>query len=112
YAKGGVPTLPVAKGTHLTIGQIVVWCLAYCALALGAPLFVRVGSIYLAIAIVMCAVLLWELRLFAKAGDRIADPQSKFWLRFFLWVNFSLIGFIGGIVADLWSVYLIRMLTR
>jgi protoheme IX farnesyltransferase len=111
YAKGGVPTLPVAHGTRLTIGQIVVWCLAYCALALGAPLFFRVGSVYLSVSILICAKLLWELRLFAKGGDKIADPGSKFWLRFFLWINFSLIGFIGAIVADLWSIYLIRNVT-
>ncbi len=108
YAKGGVPTLPVAHGTRITIGQIVLWCLAYCALALGAPLFIRVGSVYLAVAILMCVKLLIELRGFARAGERIADAGSKHWLRFFLWVNFSLIGFIGAIVADLWSVYLIR----
>jgi protoheme IX farnesyltransferase len=110
YAKGAVPTLPVARGSAVTIRQIVLWCLAYCALALGAPLFFRVGSIYLAVAILMCAKLLWELFAFARAGDRIADAGSKFWLRFFLWVNFSLIGFIGGIVADLWAVYLIQHL--
>jgi heme o synthase len=108
YAKGGVPTLPVAHGTRLTIGQIVTWCLAYCALALGAPLFIRVGSLYLAVSILISAKLIWELRAFAKGGDRIADPGSKFWLRFFLWINFSLIGFIGAVVADLWSVYLIQ----
>ncbi len=108
YAKGGVPTLPVAHGTRLTIGQIVVWCLAYCALALGAPVFFRVGSVYLGVSMMICAKLLWELRAFARGGDKISDPGSKFWLRFFMWVNVSLIGFVGAIVADLWSVYLIR----
>jgi protoheme IX farnesyltransferase len=108
YAKGGVPTLPVAHGTRITIGQIVVWCLAYCALALGAPLFIRVGSVYLGVSILICAKLLWELRLFALGGDKISDAGSKFWLRFFLWINVSLIGFVGAIVVDLWSVYLIE----
>lgn len=108
YAKGGVPTLPVARGQSLTIGAIVIWCLAYCALALGAPLFFRVGSVYLFVTIALCAKLLYELRAYAKAGEKIANPESKFWLRFFLWVNFSLIGFIGAIVVDLWSVYLIQ----
>lgn len=110
YARGGVPTLPVARGTGITIRQIVLWCLGYCALALGAPLFFPVGSLYLAIAIVTVAILLWELRGFARAGERIADTGSKLWLRYFLGVNFSLIAFVGGIVVDLWSVYLIRHL--
>jgi protoheme IX farnesyltransferase len=108
YAKGGVPTLPVARGSGITINQIVLWCLAYCALALGAPLFFRVGALYLAIALVTVAVLLWELRGFARAGEKIADTGSKLWLRYFLGVNFSLIAFVGGIVVDLWSIHLIR----
>ncbi|MBC7385331.1 MAG: protoheme IX farnesyltransferase [Cryobacterium sp.] len=112
YLKGGVPTLPVARGTQLTIGHIVVWCLAYCGLALGAPLFLPVGSGYLAVAILLSAKLLWELRHFARGGEQVVDPTSKFWLRFFLWINFSLIGFIGAVVADLWSIYLIQHLTR
>ncbi len=110
YAQGGVPTLPVARGSQITVGQIVIWCLAYCALALGAPLFIRVGSVYLAVAIATCIMLLFELRGFAREGDRISEPGSKHWLRFFLWVNFSLIGFIGAVVVDLWSVYLIHLL--
>lgn len=112
YAKGGVPTLPVARGKAITIGEIVVWCLAYCALALGAPLFIRVGSVYLALAILMCGKLLWELRGYLQAGEKVANPESKLWLRFFLWINFSLIGFIAGIVIDLWSIYLIRHFTK
>lgn len=106
YEQGGIPTLPVAHGAGVTVSQIVIWCLAYVALALGAPIFVRVGSLYLVVTVLMSAKLLWELRAFAK------DPQSKKWLHFFLWVNFSLIGYIGAVVADLWSVYLIRMMTR
>jgi hypothetical protein len=44
---------------------------------------------------------LWELRAFVKAPD-----QAKAWLRFFLWVNFSLIFYIAAAAADLWAIYL------
>ncbi len=105
YAQGGIPTLPVAHGAGVTIHQIIVWCLAYVALALVAPLFFPVGKIYLGLTLVMSAKLLFELKRFAKA------PESRSWLHFFLWINFSLIAYIGGIVLDLWSIYLIRPLT-
>ncbi|MBC7693280.1 MAG: protoheme IX farnesyltransferase [Methylotenera sp.] len=106
YAAGGFPTLPVAHGLGVTVSQIVVWCLAYVALALGAPLFLRVGSLYLAATLIMSLKVLWELRAFVK------EPESKRWLHFFLWVNFSQIVYVGAAVADLWSIYLIRYFTR
>jgi protoheme IX farnesyltransferase len=102
YEKGGIPTLPVVIGEGLTSHQIIIWCLGYVALALGAPLFLPIGSFYLLIAILMSAILLYELRKY------ILDPNTKSWLRFFLWVNFSLIGYIFGAVIDLWSIYLIQ----
>ena len=39
-------------------------------------------------------------------------PESKRWLHFFLWINFSLIIYIAAVAADLWSVYLIPWFTR
>lgn len=103
YALGQVPTLPVARGDGVTVFQIVLWCLAYVALALIAPLFLKTGAVYTAVALPVCGMILWELRSFARASG---DPQSKGWLRFFLWINFSLILFIGAAVLDLWSVHL------
>ena len=106
YESGGFPTLPVAHGLGLTVSQISVWCLAYVGISLIAPLFMRVGIIYLIITPLMGLKLLWELRKFVK------QPESKYWLHFFLWVNFSLIIYIAAAVIDLWSVYLIPYFTR
>ena len=106
YAEGGFPTLPVSLGTGLTVHQILLWCLAYVALGLGAPLFLHVGLGYEIVAGLMSVVLLWELRGFVRA------PESKRWLRFFLWINFSLIAYLGAAAADLWSIYLVRYFTR
>lgn len=107
YEKGGVPTLPVAAGEGITVKQISIWCLAYVALALGASLFLRTGSAYLIIAILMSGMLLWELRGFVVAPE---GERAKSWLRLFLWINFSLIGYIAGVVIDLWSVYLVHFI--
>lgn len=100
YEKGGIPTLPVTHGNTITVKHIVLWCLAYVGITLIAPLFFQVGTIYLATALCMGAKLLWELKLFCK------NPENKKWLRFFLWVNCSLIIYIAALVLDLWSVVL------
>lgn len=101
YRMGGFPTLPVARGSQVTVSQIVIWCLAYVALALMAPLFLKTHSVYLVIAVAVSLMVLWELRSFVKAPE-----PGKAWLRFFLWINFSLIFYIAGAAMDLWSIYL------
>jgi protoheme IX farnesyltransferase len=106
YASGSFPTLPVTHGPGVTVFQIVLWCLAYVALALVAPLFLRVGAFYLVTAVLMSAKLLWELFRFVK------QPESKRWLHFFLWINFTLIAYIGFAALDLWSVYFVRFWTK
>ena len=106
YESGGFPTLPVAHGTGLTVSQIAVWCLAYIAISLIAPIFLRLGMIYLLVAPLMGFKLLWELKQFVR------QPESKRWLHFFLWVNFSLIIYLAAAVIDLWSVYLIPYFTQ
>jgi hypothetical protein len=32
-------------------------------------------------------------------------PDNSHWLKFFLWVNFSLILYLAAAVADRWSIY-------
>jgi protoheme IX farnesyltransferase len=103
YEKGSFPTLPVALGESVTVLQIVVWCLCYIALACVAPLFLRIGTLYYAITIPVCAILLYQLLGFVRAQEK---TSGKAWLRFFLGVNFSLILFIGAAALDVWSPYL------
>ncbi len=103
YAKGGFPTLPVKHGLGVTIRQITVWCLSYVGLALIAPLFMRVGWVYLIPTGMISVKVIWELYRYAKLGDVAGGPG---WLKFFLWVNFSLIIYLGAAVVDLWSIYL------
>jgi protoheme IX farnesyltransferase len=101
YRSGGFPTLPVAHGSRVTVRQIVIWCFAYVLLAMIGPFFLKTGWIYLVAATLTSIMVLWELFKFAFAPE----PQ-KAWLRFFLWVNFSLIIYLAAAAADLWSIYL------
>lgn len=107
YAKGGIPTLPVAKGTDLTKDHIKLWCLGYVALAQSAPLFMPVGKTYLVIATLMSGKVLWDVFQFTKEQSNEGSPTSGDlaqigWLPFFLSVNFSLIIYIAAAVIDLW----------
>jgi protoheme IX farnesyltransferase len=104
YRKGEFPTLPVALGEGITVLQIVLWCLAYVALAMMAPIFLRTGPLYFCIAVPTSAIVLWQLRGFARAE---AKTSGKAWLRFFLWVNFSLIAYLGAAALDVWSMVLL-----
>lgn len=106
YSKGQVPTLPVAIGENPTLIQISLWSFGYIGLSFLAPLFFKVGSLYLVTALISAALVLYHLRVYLRT------PENKKWLKFFLWVNFSLILLIGSLVADLWSIYLIVPLTR
>lgn len=110
YAQGGIPTLPVAMGAPVTVSHIVLWALAYVGLSFLAPLFIPVGGFYCLSAFAVGAKLLWELRRFVRAPESApgaAGPGP--WLRFFLWINFSLIIYLAVAAADLWSVYLVPL---
>ncbi len=99
YRAGGFPTLPVARGPVTTVAQIVLWCLGYIAFALMAPLFFKLGAIYLISSWVVSLGMLWLLRAFVQA------PESRQWLRFFMGINFSLILYLTLAVIDVWTVY-------
>jgi protoheme IX farnesyltransferase len=101
YRQGGFPTLPVAKGSRVTVTQIVIWCVCYVVLALIAPLFLKTHWINFSVTLAVSVKLLWELSHWARSPDPAAA-----WLKFFLWVNFSLVLYIGAAAVDLWSVYL------
>ena len=100
YALAGFPTLPVVHGRQVTLHQIVLWCLAYVGLVIIGPLFLQVRWIYWTPSILLGAKILFELYRY------YSDPQNSNWLRFFLWVNFSLVGFLSFAILDLWSIYI------
>ena len=100
YQQGGFPTLPVIHGLNTTLVQIAIWCLCYMGLANMAPFFLKVGWIY------GVSTLLVEIKLAYELYGFLKNPESKNWLRFFLWINLSLILFLGAAAVDLWSIHL------
>ena len=100
YDQGGFPTLPVAKGNHVTRFQITLWCLAYSGIGLLSALFFPTGIFGLLGSLLISAWLIFELVRFLKL------PAQKTWLRFFLSINVSLIMYLFVISADLWSIFL------
>ncbi len=98
YALGGVPTLPTVSGKEITVDQITVWCIGYLGIALIAPLFLPLGAPYLCAAALMGLKIGYELWRYRQQGE-------KRWLRFFLWVNGSLIYFLFAVVLELWRPY-------
>ncbi len=120
YAKGGIPTLPVAFGAKPTVFQIALWCLAYVGVAASAPLFFGVGSGYMITASLTSGYVLYSLWKFVRSMNHEMHlelttgetPAAKGWIHFFLMINFSLIIYLCAAAADLWSVYLVPFFTQ
>jgi heme o synthase len=98
YKQGGVPVLPVSRGTNRTLFQMGLYTIAYVALALMSPWFVEARYFYLLIVIPFALKTLWEFRKYFLSG------ASKGWLSFFLWTNFSMLVFLIAPVVDKWFV--------
>ncbi len=99
YKQAAIPTLPVALGVEKTIYHIVLWTLGYIGLVLIGQIFLKSTSLYLLIVVPTGIKLVWELFQYTK------DTSNSQWLRFFLWINFSILIFLGAAVVDRWSVF-------
>lgn len=96
YAKGGIPTLPVAIGIPKTLYHMGLYVFVYTLMALASPLFVRVHVFYLFLVVPVAFAVVWEfMRFYRSHGE-------KGWLRFFLLVNMSLLIFLMVPVLDRW----------
>ncbi|MCM2324747.1 MAG: protoheme IX farnesyltransferase [Oligoflexia bacterium] len=101
YRLGGIPTLPVRHGPGVTIFHVTLWTLGYVALALLSPFFLTGAGVITLLTAILCSLkLLWELRVFAGSA-----PGG--WLRYFLWINFSLILLLGAATLDAWAPHLL-----
>ena len=95
YEKAGFPILPVVAGTEKTLYQIGFYTLAYLGLSLTSPLFLTAGFMYLFLLIPFAFILLYQFyRYFYK--------PSQYWLKFFLWVNVSILVYFIVPVLDKW----------
>lgn len=99
YRRGGFPVMPARLGTHRALFHIGIYTLVYAAFALSAPWFVTAGYLYLFLVVPLAIKVLWEFMRFYQSGG------EKRWLPFFLWTNFSLLGFLVAPVVDKWVEY-------
>ena len=97
YRRGGAPVLPVAWGVEKTIHEMGFYTIAYLGLALISPLFLRAGLMYLLFLPPLALKIFYEFYRYAKNPSR--------WLKFFLWVNASLLVCLFVPVADKWLFY-------
>lgn len=96
YARGGYPVLPAVLGRSKTMYQIGLYTFTYVGVASMAPLYLRGNLMYLFVVIPLGAKVIFEFFKFyrSKGEDN--------WLAFFLWVNLSMLIFIGVPVIDKW----------
>ena len=94
YQQGGVPVLPVICGVQKTIYEMGFYMIAYLGLALISPLFLRVGLMYLLLLIPLVLKVLYEFFHYSNYHNK--------WLRFFLWINISIIVYLSVPVLDKW----------
>lgn len=103
YEKGGIPVLPVVIGEQKTVFHLGLYTFVYAGLALASPAFVETKYVYLITVFPAALMLLFEL--FKYANDVFERNSQQRWLRFFMWVNVTLLIFLVAPVADKWLVY-------
>ncbi len=100
YRKGGFPVLPLQVGVGKTLYHIGLYMFAYVGLAMASPWFLKANVLYVLLVVPLCAKVLWEFARYHRAGG------EQGWLKFFLWVNLSMLVFIGVPVFDKWLFFL------
>ena len=94
YKKGGIPVLPLSYGFDKTVYEMGLYVIAYCGLVLISPLFLRAGVMYLILTCPLALKIFYEFYKYTKNNTQ--------WLRFFLWINVSLIACLSAPVMDKW----------
>ena len=94
YKKAGLPILSVLSGEGKTLYQMGFYMLAYIGLALISPLFLRTGLMYIVLLLPLIFILLYQFHKYFYNPSR--------WLKFFLWINASIIVCFAVPVLDKW----------
>ena len=94
YRKGGFPVLSAVLGVDKTLFHIGLYVFVYAGVALVSPWFLETHVLYILLVVPFALKVIWE---FFKYYQQEAKGS---WIRFFLWVNFSLLVFIGVPVFD------------
>ncbi|MEN0058007.1 MAG: protoheme IX farnesyltransferase [Bdellovibrio sp.] len=102
YAKGGIPTLPVALGMEKTLFHIGLYTFVYVGVALAAPMFVHTSWMFLLLTFPFAFKVLQEFYRYYQSGG------EQRWLAFFMWLNVSMLVFIVIPVIDKWNFLFIH----
>lgn len=105
YAKGGFPVLPVTLGKKRTLYHMGLYIFPYIALALMSPWFVDTGVFYLCLVLPLSFIAIIEFYKFLEKAE-------KNWVRFFIWINLSMVGFLAAPVLDRWFFYIHKGILR
>ena len=97
YRDGGIPTLPVALGMDRTLYQMGMYNFAYVGCAIISPAFYKSSWFYLLLVVPVSAKLLYEFYNFNKAKGQVG------WLKFFMWINVSVLVYLIVPVLDKWN---------
>lgn len=103
YKKAGIPVLPAQLGKQHTLYHIGLYVFTYVAVAMASPWFVDAHFFYITLVIPLSLIVLYEFFRFSKKAE-----EKAYWLRFFLWVNVSLLAFLLAPVMDKWLGIFIR----
>ena len=106
YSDGGVPTLPVALGLSRTLYQMGMYTLLYAGVALASPFFVMTSWFYILCVVPVSVKLLLEYRKYSKIYATATTNKS--WLKFFMWVNVSVLIFLFIPAIDKWNFLFIK----
>ncbi|MCB0408107.1 MAG: heme o synthase [Bdellovibrionales bacterium] len=102
YSKAGFPVLPAVFGSQKTLYHIGLYLFVYAGLAMVSPWFLKANILYLFLVFPLSVKLIVE---FFKYFN---SKNEKNWLPFFLWVNISLLVFIGAPVFDKWLHIIVK----
>ena len=102
YKKGGFPVLPTQLGIEKTLYHMGLYMFAYVGVALAAPWFLRTNILYLLLVVPLTVKVMLEFFKYFRARGQNG------WLPFFLWVNVSMLVFLGVPVLDRWFFLLAR----
>ena len=106
YAKGGFPVLPVELGKQRTLYHMGLYLIPYIALAVLSPWFVETGYAYFILVLPLAVMSVYEFYKFLESKG------EKNWVRFFIWINLSMLGFLAAPVLDRWAFYLFKGIMR
>jgi protoheme IX farnesyltransferase len=97
YSDGGIPTLPVALGLDRTLYQMGMYTLLYVGVALASPFFILTSWFYILLVVPTSVFILFEYKKYHQAR------AEKGWLRFFMWINVSVLIYLFVPVIDKWN---------